>query len=125
MPGGLDDRTHAAARDDAGSGRGGLEQHATATEFADDFMRNGILVDGHLDHPFLRRLGRLANGLADFVGLAKPMPTRPLWLPETISALKLKRRPPLTTLAQRLMKTTFSVVSFGSVYRSSPDWILV
>jgi len=29
----------------------------------------------------------------------------------TISALKLKRRPPFTTLAQRLMNTTFSVVS--------------
>src|SRR5437667_11165981 len=28
-----------------------------------------------------------------------------------MSALKLKRRPPLTTFAQRLMNTTFSVVS--------------
>jgi hypothetical protein len=35
-------------------------------------------------------------------------------LPETMRALKLNRRPPFTTLAQRLMKTTFSVVSFGS-----------
>jgi hypothetical protein len=28
-----------------------------------------------------------------------------------MSALKLKRRPPFTTFAQRLMNTTFSVVS--------------
>src|SRR5258708_713612 len=36
------------------------------------------------------------------------MPTMPLPSPTTESAEKLKRRPPLTTLAQRLMKTTFS-----------------
>src|SRR5438874_4291861 len=43
--------------------------------------------------------------------LPKPTPTFPSWSPATINALKLKRRPPFTTLAQRLMKTTFSVVS--------------
>src|SRR6476619_3296314 len=43
--------------------------------------------------------------------LPKPYPTRPLWSPATINALKLKRRPPFTTLAHRLMNTTFSVVS--------------
>jgi hypothetical protein len=36
------------------------------------------------------------------------MPTLPLPSPTTESAEKLKRRPPFTTLAQRLMKTTFS-----------------
>src|ERR1700704_3817787 len=43
--------------------------------------------------------------------LPNPHPTIPSWSPATISALKLKRRPPFTTFAQRLMKTTFSVVS--------------
>src|SRR5207249_1308371 len=43
--------------------------------------------------------------------LPNPQPTFPSWSPATINALKLKRRPPFTTLAQRLMKTTFSVVS--------------
>src|SRR5207237_735718 len=43
--------------------------------------------------------------------LPNPQPTFPSWSPATINALKLKRRPPLTTFAQRLMKTTFSVVS--------------
>src|SRR5574344_24802 len=37
------------------------------------------------------------------------MPTLPLPSPTTARAAKLKRRPPLTTLAQRLMKTTFSI----------------
>src|SRR3954468_6267426 len=36
------------------------------------------------------------------------MPTLPLPSPTTDNAQKLKRRPPFTTLAQRLMKTTFS-----------------
>ena len=43
--------------------------------------------------------------------LPNPQPTFPSWSPATINALKLKRRPPFTTFAQRLMKTTFSVVS--------------
>src|ERR1700690_45655 len=34
----------------------------------------------------------------------------PFWSPTTVRAAKLKRRPPLTTLAQRLMKTTFSII---------------
>src|ERR1700730_12099500 len=43
--------------------------------------------------------------------LPNPQPTIPSWSPATIRALKLKRRPPFTPFAQRLMKTTFSVVS--------------
>src|SRR6266446_2155931 len=43
--------------------------------------------------------------------LPKPKPTRPCLSPMTISALKLNRRPPFTTLAQRLMKTSFSISS--------------
>ena len=41
--------------------------------------------------------------------LPKPTPTRPASSPTTTRAEKLKRRPPLTTFAQRLMCTTFSV----------------
>src|SRR5229473_21301 len=40
--------------------------------------------------------------------LPNPQPTIPSWSPATINALKLKRRPPFTTFAQRLMKTAFS-----------------
>ena len=71
MPGRLDDSTDTAARDDASSGRSWLEQHAAATEFAEDFMRDGVLVNGHIDHSLLRGFGGLADGLADFVGLAE------------------------------------------------------
>src|SRR5438309_10796149 len=43
--------------------------------------------------------------------LQNPQPTIPSWSPATINALKLKRRRPVPTFAQRLKKTTFSVVS--------------
>src|SRR5579862_4002107 len=43
--------------------------------------------------------------------LPSPTPTRPRLSPATTRALKLNRRPPLTTLAERLMNTTFSVNS--------------
>src|SRR6185369_15589533 len=46
--------------------------------------------------------------------LPNPTPTRPRLSPTTTSALKLKRRPPLTTLAERLINTTFSVSSCPS-----------
>jgi len=39
-------------------------------------------------------------------------------------ALKLKRRPPFTTLAHRLMNPTFSVVSLGSLGVSEREFLL-
>src|SRR5262249_51590207 len=57
---------------------------------------------------------RMASGTS--FALPSPKPTRPALSPTTTSALKLKRRPPLTTFATRLMWTTFS---FSSVPRSS------
>ena len=50
---------------------------------------------------------RIASGTS----LARPMPkpTRPWPSPTTTMAVKEKRRPPLTTLATRLMWTTFSM----------------
>ena len=64
---------------------------------------------------------RIASGTS--FALPRPKPTRPLLSPTTTSALKLKRRPPFTTLATRLMWTTFS---FSSVPRSSTirRWLL-
>src|ERR1700730_14529965 len=43
-----------------------------------------------------------------------PYPTRPFLSPTTTRAAKPKRRPPLTTLATRLMLTSFSVNSVSS-----------
>src|SRR6188508_872962 len=49
---------------------------------------------------------RMASGTS--FDLPRPAPTTPLRSPTTTTALKLKRRPPLTTLATRLIWTTFS-----------------
>src|SRR5476649_2258124 len=71
------------------------------------------------------RAASVALRIASVTSLAlpKPTPTLPLRSPETTSALKLKRRPPFTTLAHRLMKTTFSAMSdcSRSPPRSPPD----
>src|SRR5256712_10047526 len=52
---------------------------------------------------------RIASGTS--LALPSPKPTCPFWSPTTTSALKLKRRPPLTTFATRLMWMTFSFSS--------------
>src|SRR5687768_7196636 len=49
---------------------------------------------------------RIASGTS--FDLPRPAPTTPLRSPTTTTALKLKRRPPLTTFATRLIWTTFS-----------------
>src|SRR5581483_10901214 len=46
--------------------------------------------------------------------LPRPTPTRPFESPTTTSAEKLKRRPPFTTFATRLMWTTRSLSSRDS-----------
>jgi len=52
---------------------------------------------------------RMASGTSP--AFPSPAPTRPFWSPTTTSALKEKRRPPLTTFATRFRWTTFSVNS--------------
>src|SRR4051812_7599080 len=58
---------------------------------------------------------RIASGTS--LALPRPTPTLPLPSPTTTSAANEKRRPPLTTLATRLMLTTRSVRSrsFGLI----------
>ena len=58
---------------------------------------------------------RIASGTSP--ALPRPTPTWPAPSPTTIIALKLKRRPPLTTLATRLIWTTrsSSVSLLGSI----------
>src|ERR1035441_3137310 len=58
---------------------------------------------------------RMASGTSP--ALPSPAPTRPWPSPTTTSALKEKRRPPLTTLATRGSETIFSV---SSLPRSPP-----
>src|ERR1700755_1546475 len=59
---------------------------------------------------------RIASGASR--ALPWPKPTRPFWSPTTTSAAKPKRRPPFTTLATRLMLTSFSTSSPSSRLRS-------
>src|SRR5215813_12398557 len=64
---------------------------------------------------------RMASGTS--LALPRPTPTLPFPSPTTISAEKLKRRPPFTTLATRLMWMTRSL-SFSSSMLSSAMEIL-
>src|SRR4051812_22537799 len=59
---------------------------------------------------------RIASGTSR--ALPAPCPTRPLPSPTTTSAAKPKRRPPFTTLATRLIETSFSTNSLSSRSRS-------
>lgn len=69
--------------------------------------------------PFL-----MASGTS--FALPCPTPKLPFLSPTTTNAEKLNRRPPLTTLAHRLMLTTFSINSEFSAGRgvSSTDFLL-
>src|SRR6516162_2343038 len=55
---------------------------------------------------------RMASGTSR--ALPAPKPTRPFLSPTTTRAAKPNRRPPFTTLATRLMLTSFSVNSLSS-----------
>src|SRR5262245_3684866 len=59
---------------------------------------------------------RIASGTSR--ALPAPWPTRPFASPTTTRAAKPKRRPPFTTLATRLMLTSFSTSSLSSRLRS-------
>src|SRR5258706_1074181 len=61
---------------------------------------------------------RMASGTSR--ALPAPWPTRPLPSPTTTRAAKPKRRPPFTTLATRLMLTSFSTISPSSPRLRSP-----
>jgi len=64
-------------------------------------------------------LDRLPDGLGDFMSLAEPDA-------DVASAVNEKRRPPLTTLATRLMETTrsFNSSTLGSIFASATKFSL-
>jgi hypothetical protein len=66
----LEHRAHAAAGDDAGTGRGGLEQHAPGAEDARHLMGDGRPVAGHAEEVLLGPLDALLDRQRDLVGLA-------------------------------------------------------
>src|SRR5579883_3396878 len=107
-PGKFENGAHRAAGDDAGPRSSGLEQHVTGPDLLDDFMGIVRPTIGTVIRLFLAASTplRIASGTSPAFPIAKP--TRPFRSPTTTSALKLKRFPPLTTLATRLTRTTAS-----------------
>src|SRR3979409_1338297 len=75
--GALEHRAHRAAGDDAGSGRGGLEEHAPGAVVTDDFMRDGRARERYLDQAAAGGFDRLAHRLAHLVRLAGGDPDAP------------------------------------------------
>ncbi len=112
----LEHGADAAAGDDAGSRRGRTQQHARRAELAEHLVGDRLAVLGDREQVLLRvvdglrdrerNLARLPVADADAVDLVA----------DTTSAVNEKRRPPLTTLATRLISTTRSLSSPVSVY---------
>src|SRR5436309_6622547 len=68
--GALEHGSHGPAGDDAGSGRGRLEQHAPGAVVTDDLVRDGRARERDLDHAAAGGFDGLANRLAHLVRLA-------------------------------------------------------
>src|SRR5690606_9927228 len=107
---------HRTAGDHSGTFGGGLHQDATAPELADHFMRDGRSLKRDTNHILLGFLNPLPDRFRHLRRFSDPAPTIPFPSPTTTKALKLNRLPPLTTLATRLMFTTFSISSGASVF---------
>ena len=66
----LEHRAHAAAGDHAGTGRGGLEQHAPGAEDAGRLVGDRAAVLGHAEEVLLGALDALLDRERHLVGLA-------------------------------------------------------
>ena len=106
--GGLDDRADRTTGDDPGTGGGRLQHDPTSTGPTDDGVHDREPTMGTLKKFFLA--SSTPFWIADCTSLALPCPTPtiPLPSPTTTRAVNWKRRPPLTTLATRLIETTRS-----------------
>ena len=112
MPADLDDGADRAAGDDARSRRRRAEEHLAGAEVTEHLVRDGAADERDLEQVLACACSlplRMASGTS--LALPRPTPTWPLSSPTTTSAEKQKRRPPLTTLATRLMWTTRSLSS--------------
>src|SRR5436190_1740398 len=67
----LEDRSHRAARDDAGALDGRLQEDAPGAEVARDLARNRRVLERHEDQVLLRVLDGLSDRLRHFVRLSK------------------------------------------------------
>ena len=111
----LEHRAHRAAGDDAGAGRRRAQEHlAGAVAAVHVVMQRAAFAQRHADDIALGGSVALRIASGTSRALPWPKPTRPFWSPTITSAAKPKRRPPLTTLATRLMWTSLSMNSLGS-----------
>ncbi len=67
----FDHGADAATGDEAGTGRGRTEKHAATAELAEDFVRNGVALEGNGFEMLAGRISGFADGFGDFVGLAE------------------------------------------------------
>ena len=104
-------RADRGAGDHAGARAGRDQHHVGRAELSLDRMRDGAAIQRNFEHA----AGAVFDGLFDagrhFVGLAVAPADFARPLPTTTMAAKLKRRPPLTTAAQRLILMTLSISS--------------
>ena len=88
-----------------------LEQHLPAPKWPSTSCGMVPLSSGILNRFFFACSVPLRIASGTSFALPRPAPTWPFWSPTTTSAENEKRRPPLTTLATRLMWTTRSTSS--------------
>ena len=67
---GLHDSTHRTTRNDAGSGRGRLQQHMTRTKIPDDFIWDSTLQQLYLPHILTGAIRGFLDGIRNLVGLS-------------------------------------------------------
>src|SRR5688572_30039263 len=66
----LDHGAHSTARDNARTGRGGLEEHLASSVVYKHLMRDGGANEGHADHVLAGVFARLADCLRHFTRFA-------------------------------------------------------
>ena len=106
--GALEHRTHRATGDDTGTGSGRTQQDDACGLLTLDRVRDGALDAGDLEESFLAS-STPWRWPRDFLGLAVADADQSLAVADDTRAVKLKRRPPFTTLATRLIATTRSM----------------
>ncbi len=94
-------------------GEAGLRKHLAGAEVAERLVRDGHAVERHPEDVLARLVVALADRLGHLVRLAEADADVTRLVADDDERAKLKRRPPLTTLATRLMWMTRSL-SFSS-----------
>src|SRR5262249_4576659 len=92
------------ASDHSGSRGGRTQEDSSTSKFANNFMRNGILLNGNFDHRFPCRFRCLPNGLRYFVRLSKTVPDAPLMVSGNDQRTETETTPTLNDLGATVDK---------------------